>query len=254
MEPDSSKDTAEKSQAFDFPLTIRFKFKNDELRKVLDVKQNEEAFYVPLKQAPEFVHADPELGLLASMEFQVPNSMLYALALMTLAGFALDGMTRDPGWRFQSIGRRLERLQFLCAALEQAIRGPRDANLEWLLELADSTITYRSRYLARPEWLPVLDLLVCDPSNPRSVAFQVFGIRDYLNRLAETFGACGADLLAPSTAALRDLDPQDDLQPQSPRLARLLVEIRAATHDLSDLLDLKFFSHAGGINRQTFAT
>jgi uncharacterized alpha-E superfamily protein len=43
---------------------------------------------------------------------------------MTLAGFALDGMTRDLGWRFLSIGRRIERLQFICAAAAGA-RGPR---------------------------------------------------------------------------------------------------------------------------------
>ncbi|HTP95772.1 MAG TPA: circularly permuted type 2 ATP-grasp protein, partial [Burkholderiales bacterium] len=85
-------------------------------------------------------------------------------AQMTLAGFALDGMTRDSGWRFLSMGRRIERLQWLSTTLQQAIAGPHDDRLEWLLELADSIITYRSRYQARPEWLPVLDLLVRDES------------------------------------------------------------------------------------------
>ena len=42
----------------------------------------------------------------------------------TLSGFALDGMTRDPGWRFLSIGRRLERLQWLCTTLKQTVAGP----------------------------------------------------------------------------------------------------------------------------------
>jgi hypothetical protein len=40
--------------------------------------------------------------------------------LMTLSGFALDGMTRDDGWRFLSIGRRLERLAFQCLLLQIA--------------------------------------------------------------------------------------------------------------------------------------
>src|SRR5204863_2980398 len=83
-------------------------------------------------------------------------------AFMTLAGFALDGMTRDQGWRFLSIGRRIERLQFVCGVLLEALAGPADADLTWVLELADSSVTYRSRYMARPQWLPVLDLLVRD--------------------------------------------------------------------------------------------
>jgi uncharacterized alpha-E superfamily protein len=67
----------------------------------------------------------------------------------SLTGFAMDNMTRDDGWRFLIIGRRLERLSFLaipspisCACRRRAAR----VRLEWLLELTDSIITYRSRY------------------------------------------------------------------------------------------------------------
>ena len=175
------------------------------------------------------------------------------MTLMTLAGFVLDGMTRDPGWRFQSIGRRLERLLFLCAALQEAAGVGHESNPEWLLELADSTITYRSRYRARPEWAPVLDLLVCDPNNPRSLAFQASGVHDYLVRLAESFGPCGSELLAPSIAELRALDPERDLRPDGPRLAALLGELQSASRGLSDLLSLRFFSHVGEVDRETFA-
>ena len=69
----------------------------------------------------------------------------------TLAGYALDGMTRDPGWRFLSVGRRLERLQGTCATLKHTVAGPPEMDLTWLLRLADSIITYRARYLSRPE-------------------------------------------------------------------------------------------------------
>jgi len=42
--------------------------------------------------------------------------------------------------------------------LETGIISPKETAV-WLLELADSVVTYRSRYVSRPEWLPVLDLL-----------------------------------------------------------------------------------------------
>ena len=94
-----------------------------------------------------------------------------AASLMMLAGFALDGMTRDLGWRFMSVGRRLERLQFQSVVLQRALAMDQNGNLEWLLELSDSIITYRARYRAQPEWLPVLDLLLLDETNPRSIVF-----------------------------------------------------------------------------------
>ena len=77
--------------------------------------------------------------------------------------------------------------------LQQALAQPADADLAWLLELADSSITYRSRYMARPQWLAVLDLLALDESNPRALAFQVKGIADYLERLTKALGPCGGD-------------------------------------------------------------
>ncbi len=178
------------------------------------------------------------------------------VALMTLSGFALDGMTRDQGWRFLSVGRRIERMQFQCTALEQALAMPAEdsgtPDLDWLLALADSTITYRSRYMARPEWMPVLDLLVRDDSNPRSIAFQLKGLHDYLVRLGQSLGDCGAGAFAPSIDALGSLDPGRDLAAGSERLASLLAGLQDASHSLSERLGLRFFSHS--VLRQTYAT
>jgi len=175
-------------------------------------------------------------------------------ALMTLAGFALDGMTRDLAWRFMSFGRRIERLQWLCAVLKQALKGGRDADLNWLLELADSSITYRSRYMARPEWLPVLDLLVRDEANPRSIAFQLHGLHDYLRRGEELFGEVLEERLDGALEVLRAIDPATDLAQDSARLAQLLDDWSAASARLSEQLALRFFALVGEVNRQTFAT
>ena len=107
-------------------------------------------------------------------------------SMMTLSGFVLDGMTRGIGWRFVSIGRRIERLSTMCSALQVAIDEGRTHELDWLLDLADSSVTYRSRYLAAPEWLPVLDMVVRDEANPRSIAFQAKGLADFIARLEAT--------------------------------------------------------------------
>ncbi|HWH82549.1 MAG TPA: alpha-E domain-containing protein, partial [Burkholderiaceae bacterium] len=114
---------------------------------------------------------------------------------------------------------------------------------DWLLELTDSTGTYRSRYLVAPEWLPVLDLLLRDDTNPRSVAFQVKGLSEYIAKLELSHGRFASDVLAPAQAALRDLSP-NDLHPESEALAALLEQLNRCAAAVSDELTLKFFSHA----------
>jgi uncharacterized circularly permuted ATP-grasp superfamily protein/uncharacterized alpha-E superfamily protein len=164
-------------------------------------------------------------------------------SMMTLSGFVLDGMTRNIGWRFLSIGRRIERLLQLCSALQVATQEGRAHGLDWLLDLSDSTGTYRSRYLVAPEWLPVLDLLVRDESNPRSLAFQVKGMSDYIAKLELSHGRFASDVLAAGQTALRELTPAE-LHPESAALADLLDQLRRSASAVSDELSLKFFSHA----------
>jgi uncharacterized circularly permuted ATP-grasp superfamily protein/uncharacterized alpha-E superfamily protein len=164
-------------------------------------------------------------------------------AMMTLSGFVLDGMTRGIGWRFLSMGRRVERLATMCAALAVALDEGRDHELDWLLELADSSITYRSRYLAAPEWLPVLDMVVRDPANPRSLAFQAKGLAEYVAKIEASHGPFASATLAPAHAALRELRPAD-LDPESEVLRHVIAELRRAAFAVSDDISLKFFSHA----------
>jgi uncharacterized circularly permuted ATP-grasp superfamily protein/uncharacterized alpha-E superfamily protein len=166
-----------------------------------------------------------------------------AASLMMLSGFALDGMTRDLGWRFMSIGRRLERLQFQSIVLQRALAMDVNGNLEWLLELSDSIITYRARYRAQPEWLPVLDLLLRDETNPRSIMFQIDGILGALRKIALTHGACGEHLLAPLKEELIALEPGADLNYGNATLSGLLNRIQLASAALSEQISVQFFSY-----------
>ena len=189
--------------------------------------------------------------LIADPVFQRGASLPLALAwldravtsMMTLSGFVLDGMTRSIGWRFLSMGRRIERLSTLCTVLQVATGEGRAHGLDWLLDLADSSVTYRSRYLVGPEWMPVLDLLVRDEANPRSVAFQMKGLSEYVAKLELSHGRFATDVLTRGHMALRSLTP-DDLHPESEALAQVFDALHRAALAVSDELSLKFFSHA----------
>src|SRR6476661_3390052 len=96
--------------------------------------------------------------------------------LAAFSGMEMENMTRGHGWRFLDLGRRIERSQNLLALLKATVHpAPRnDAVLGPLLEICDSSMTYRRRYHARPQLSPVLDLLVADDSNPRSLVWQLY--------------------------------------------------------------------------------
>jgi uncharacterized circularly permuted ATP-grasp superfamily protein/uncharacterized alpha-E superfamily protein len=187
--------------------------------------------------------ADPVFRRHASLPLTLAWLDRAVTAFMTLSGFVLDGMTRGIGWRFLSIGRRVERLSTLCQALQVAVDEGRSQGLDWLLEFADSTVTYRSRYLVGPEWLPVLDMVLRDEANPRSVAFQAKGLSEYVAKLEQSHGRFASDILAPAHAALRALVARD-LDPDNEAMAQVLERLRRAALSVSDELSLKFFSHA----------
>ncbi len=187
---------------------------------------------------------DPVFGRKATLADTLNWLDRNVTSLMTLAGFALDGMTRDDAWLFLSIGRRIERLAFHSLALSVAFRDGADSGLSWLLNLADSTVTYRSRYMARPEWLPVLDLLILDGANPRSVIFQTTSMASDLAKLELNYGACGSDVLAVQVAALKKLNLARDLQPGSESLRASIDGLRQAAFSISDHLTQRFFNLA----------
>ena len=93
-------------------------------------------------------------------------------------------MNRAAGWRFLDMGRRAERaINTARFARQFAYEEADEEDLDILLTLVDCQITYRSRYLVAPLLAPVRDLVVLDPYNPRSVAFQVSALNDHIAEL-----------------------------------------------------------------------
>jgi uncharacterized circularly permuted ATP-grasp superfamily protein/uncharacterized alpha-E superfamily protein len=105
-------------------------------------------------------------------------------AIAAFSGLAQENMNRVAGWRFLQIGRRLERAISTCRfARVFADKSASVGDLEVLLDLADSQITYRSRYLIGAALVPVRDLVLLDPYNPRSVGFQVDSLDEHIASL-----------------------------------------------------------------------
>jgi uncharacterized alpha-E superfamily protein len=135
----------------------------------------------------------------------------------TVAGLAAENMVRGGGRLFLDLGRRVERAQAIAAEIARALDQPGAATqparlepgLRLALELRDSVITYRSRYLTALQAGPVLDLVLADEGNPRGLAFQLAAARDMLVDLdgdaASPLGQAAGQLLEEARAMVRDV-------------------------------------------------
>ena len=123
--------------------------------------------------------------------------------ISSFSGLAQENMTQLAGWRFLELGRRIERALLTCRLVRCfAESGAPDGGLDVLLELADSQITYRQRYVMIAARAPVIDLVMLDPNNPRSVVFQLDRIEAHLAALPRS----NADRPPVAGAADRRLD------------------------------------------------
>lgn len=126
-------------------------------------------------------NAPPELPDLARA---LLPSLRFANAV---AGIASENMVRGGARLFLELGRRMERAHAVASEVAVALDAPAariEAGLRLTLELCDSVITYRSRYLAVLQPAPALDLVLADPANPRGLAFQLQAIGAGLREVA----------------------------------------------------------------------
>ena len=183
------------------------------------------------------------------------------VSLTALAGFALDDMTQDDGWRLLMIGRHLERVQFMARLVARALRAPSAplrGQLGWLLDCCSSSITYRTRYLATPQLRPALELLVRDDINPRALNYQWTALQSALAELGRAVGA-GAELpeaspLRPDAIVLDDVERADAAGAAARgRVALQLEQLETLAGRVSDRLSLRHFSHVAA-DRHVVAT
>jgi uncharacterized circularly permuted ATP-grasp superfamily protein/uncharacterized alpha-E superfamily protein len=192
---------------------------------------------------------------------QVPLSEALALLNRTIAtlaafsGLGVENMTRGPAWRFLHMGRRLERAiqtVSLVRSLLVDVSQYESAVLETLLEIANSSMTYRSRYLSTLQFAPVLDLLLTDDTNPRSVAYQLVALAQHVEQLPQEHSRPAlspAQRLTLGIATVLRLAEIETLcttgsDGTRPHLDTLLTHLMANLPVVSEVLTHHYLSHA----------
>ena len=176
------------------------------------------------------------------------------VALAAFGGFVAESMTRGQGWRFLDMGRRMERALQLVGLLRGAlvaVSGIEGPLLEALLEIADSSMTYRRRYMSTLQTAPVLDLLLADEDNPRSLAFQLAALADAVDDLPRVDTSPGRSpeqrlvLAALTRVRVADIGrlAQADADGRRTELEALLAGLETDLPVLSDSLTRHYLSH-----------
>lgn len=180
-------------------------------------------------------------------------------AIQAANGSTNETMTRSHAWRFYDLGRRLETgMQMLELFSATLLRPQGDSRLmlETLLEVCDCDTTYRGRYRDLPEFTTVLDLLVSDLDNPRSLGHQLRRIAEHVEQLAELRGPLLGDderLAVSAFAAVRTADAVQlafSEDGERPLLGRFVEFIQSHLWEMNDAIAVRYFSHVEGRGRQ----
>ena len=199
---------------------------------------------------------EPQAGDYAPMR---ALRMLRALSddLAAVTGAQTDRMTRDDGWRLLSIGRHIERLGFLAQSLARGFDCGSvltDGGFEAMLALFDNSITFHAQYQQSRDVAALLNLLVLDRDNPRSLGWVAQTLRGRLAKLAasDPDTLCPLSLLVPDPGSwgLAQLCQSEALDgafdaTRWPVLDGVLQDCVEAAWGLSDAISALYFTHSG---------
>ena len=196
-------------------------------------------------------NAPQEKILLAADALGILNQTLLGLA--SFHGLARENMTRAQGWRFIDIGMRIERALSLSTFLDCSLSSPEADNpsvLETVLEVADSTLTYRSRYNLLPNIAAVYDLALLDDTNPRSLFFQINQLAQHFEKLPREKESVTPQqmFLRDCSSRLRTLDTRElatrACNWPAGETGRVIAETLRDLPRLSDAIAVSYFAHS----------
>lgn len=196
------------------------------------------------------VHENPSFDL--DLALRPLELMLDRLA--AFSGFYMDNLSQGPAYLVLDIGRRLERAAAVINLVRTAmLRGKPLGDVPYyvILNLNDSTMTYRSRFLSTPLPGPVLEVVVTDMRNPRALAYQIDLLSRHIQELpGSQSGADAAAFRAIERAkdALRISDPERlvrvDESGELPGLEKLLDAVESSILEAGDVISAAYLTHA----------
>ncbi len=175
------------------------------------------------------------------------------ILLTSLTGLSFENLSRETGWYFLDMGRRIERILMLIRLFQGLLEMGRYQNrniLSSLLNINDIRITYRRRYRYKVDVDSVFDILLFDEKNPRSLGFQINELNQNIQKLpgkeiGKTYPEDRDTLLLFTTYKMKDISilTKEGILDQDLTLS-WIHEIAEKTKSLSETITERYFSYA----------
>ncbi len=257
--PDKRAATLEKeilSLIFDVKSTRAFGATTQQIRRVAWLLRDRisiDAWRILSRFERQFNSETPRDALRLNVAQEILDQSV--ITLSAFAGTVMEGMTRGDGWRFLDIGRRLERALQMTELLRAGLASCGEiggGQLDALLDMTDSTLTYRSRYLSSMQADLLVDLVLLDEANPRSIAFQTIQLAEHIDQLPATRELVRRPAEARIALSLRNMLQladvgelvRADAEGNWTNLDTLLMRVAGGLRDLSETLTRVYFNHA----------
>ncbi len=182
--------------------------------------------------------------------------------MAAITGAQTDRMMRDDGWRLLSIGRHIERLSFLANALACGFETgavESDSGFDAMLSLFDSAITFHAQFQQNRDLPALIDSLVLDRDNPRSLNWVAHTLRGRLAKLAgsapDQLSILSLRVPDPGVHGLASLcetqirqstgaDQASGAQDYYFALNELMLKCSSASCEVSDAISTTYFIHS----------
>lgn len=171
--------------------------------------------------------------------------------LSSLTGLSFENMSREAGWYFLNLGRRIERSINMILMLQGMIRWDsfRDkASFETFLRINDIRLTYNRRYSGKIDQESVLDILLFDTTNPRSFAYQLEQINSDIQFLPGkdekvVYSEDRAALQLYTHFKMKDISIFFELENPLESVSIWLEELHTYLKQLSEALSARYFNY-----------
>jgi uncharacterized alpha-E superfamily protein len=130
---------------------------------------------------------------LKQLENPGKNKLIQALdmlitSMVAFVGLNRESISRDQGWGMMDMGRKLEQCLLLTSLLRASFTFAHQEQTMYYIQEAvlrsqEALVNYRFKHRTHLQLPLVLDLLMMDPTNPRSLAFQAERLLNWVRLL-----------------------------------------------------------------------
>ena len=176
-------------------------------------------------------------------------------AIVAFIGLNRESISREQGWIMLDLGRKIEQSLLLITLLKATMINRHTEEIEYNLQQAvlmsnESLVNYRYKYRMPIQNYLVLDLLLFDPNNPRSLVYQVDRLKPYLRNLPKAqSGQAEYERLILEAETLLKLTDKNELTTLAEgdlkykKLDEFLTKMYGLLSSIPDLISKSYFKH-----------